>query len=84
MPENQNAWNSDNQGIKEKINQNNQTSKVEHAGQFRKMMARQLRGGADCQGRQSCEGGTDLRGKLRLRVDCGLRLGLLWWEILAD
>ena len=25
MPENQTAWNSDNQGIKEKINQNNQT-----------------------------------------------------------
>ena len=27
-PENQTAWNSDNQGIKEKINQNNQTSKA--------------------------------------------------------
>ena len=25
MPENQTAWNSNNQGIKEKINQNNQT-----------------------------------------------------------
>ena len=27
MPENQTAWNSDNQGIKEKVNQNNQTGK---------------------------------------------------------
>ena len=25
MPENQTAWNSDNQGVKEKINQNNHT-----------------------------------------------------------
>ena len=28
MPENQTAWNSDDQGIKEKIIQNNQTGKV--------------------------------------------------------
>ena len=27
-PENQPAWNSDNEGIKEKLNQNNQTGKV--------------------------------------------------------
>ena len=28
VPENQTAWNSNNQGIKEKINQNNQTGKA--------------------------------------------------------
>ena len=28
-PENQTAWNSDNQGIKEKINQTNQTGKAD-------------------------------------------------------
>ena len=37
MPENQTAWNSDNQRIKEKINQNNQTSKAaDHTNQLRK------------------------------------------------
>ena len=37
VPENQTAWNSDNQGIKEKINQNNQTGKmVDCTGQGRK------------------------------------------------
>ena len=37
MPENQTAWNSDNKGIKEKINHNDKTSKVaDHAGQLRK------------------------------------------------
>ena len=41
MPENQTAWNSDNQGIKEKMNQNNQTSKVaDLVGQLRKTKAR--------------------------------------------
>ena len=41
MPESQTAWNSDNQGIKEKINQNNQTSKAaDHAGQLRKTARR--------------------------------------------
>ena len=29
VPENQTAWNSDNQGTEEKINQNNQTGKAE-------------------------------------------------------
>ena len=41
MPENQTAWNSNNQGIKEKMNQNNQTSKVaDLVGQLRKTKAR--------------------------------------------
>ena len=37
MPENQTAWNSNNQGINEKINQNYQTSKAaDLVGQLRK------------------------------------------------
>ena len=40
MPENQTAWNSDNQGIKEKINQNNQRGKaVDSASGLRKTAA---------------------------------------------
>ena len=40
-PKNQTAWNSDNQGTKEKINQNNQTSKVvDLAGRLRKTKVR--------------------------------------------
>ena len=47
VPENQTAWNSNNQGIKEKGHQNNQTSKVaEGVGQLRKN--HHLRGGASC------------------------------------
>ena len=50
VPENQAAWNSDNQGIKEKINQNNQTGKAaELAGWLRKTAV-------------DCGGGADLRG----------------------
>ena len=48
MPENQAAWNSDNQGIKETVNQTNQTGK----------MGRQMEGtrgkAADCAGRAGC------------------------------
>ena len=41
MPENENAWNSNNQGIKENVNQNNQTSEAEDCmGQLRKTEAR--------------------------------------------
>ena len=43
-PENQTAWNSDNQGIKEEINQ---TGKADQEGQLRKTRSRQLRGGGD-------------------------------------
>ena len=40
VPEYQTAWNSDNQGIKVKINQNNQTCKAaDHVGQLRKTAA---------------------------------------------
>ena len=40
MPENQTAWNSNNQAIKEKFNQNNQTTKAaDHDSQLRKSMA---------------------------------------------
>ena len=70
------------QGIKEKINQNNQTGKVDPCGWIRKTVVRYLGCRADCQARQSYTGGTDLRGKLRLRADCGLRLGLPQWETL--
>ena len=42
MPENQAAWNSNNQGIKEKINQNNQIGKLaDNAGQLRKTVVKQ-------------------------------------------
>ena len=41
-PKNQTAWNSDNQGTKEKINQNDQTDKAaDHVGQIRKPTAKQ-------------------------------------------
>ena len=40
VPENQTAWNSDNKGIKENINQHHQSGKaVDHAGQLRKTEA---------------------------------------------
>ena len=55
--------------LKKKINQNNQTGKADLVGTAR-------REGAGCRALQSCEGGADLRGKLRLRADCGLRLWL--------
>ena len=81
-PENQSAWNSDNQGIKEKINQSNQTSKSDLESQLRKNAERWLRGRVDCGARWAESGGADLRGKLRLKADCGLRLGLPQWEFL--
>ena len=41
MPENQTAWNSDNQGIKETVNQTNQTGKTaDLMGQLRKIEVR--------------------------------------------
>ena len=41
MPENQSAWNSENQGVKENINQNTQTGKaVDLADQLRKTVVR--------------------------------------------
>ena len=68
-PENQTAQNSDNQGIKEKINQNNQMNKVEdHAADSEKPP------GGSGPGAQCW-----LKVKLRLRADCGL-LWLLQWE----
>ena len=48
MAENQTAWNSNKQGIKEKINQNNQTSRSEtrQTGGQREPAARQCTGRA--------------------------------------
>ena len=66
--------------LKKKINQNNQIDKANSTGPLRKTTGRWLRCQANCQAQHSCEGGTDLRGKLRLRADCGLRLGLPRWE----
>ena len=50
-------------------------------GQLRKSAATQWTVGVGLAAEpKGCEGGADLRGKLRLRADCGLWLGLLWWE----
>ena len=65
VPENQTARNSDNQGIKETVNQTNQTSKT---GRQKEPAARQW----------TVQVGL-LDRKLGLRVDCGLQW-LLRWE----
>ena len=57
--------------LKKKINQNKQTSKV---AVHRQAAREKLQWG----GRLG--GWGWLNGKLRLRVDCGLWRGLLWWE----
>ena len=78
MPGNQIAWNSNNQGIKEKINQNNQVCKAaDGAGRLRKTSTPW---GELLLSRADFEGGADLRGKLGLRADRGLQLGLPQWE----
>ena len=58
MPENQTAWNSDNQGIKEIVNQTNQTGKT---GGQRELEARQRTVWAGLAERET-----------GLRADCGL------------
>ena len=74
-PENQNAWNSNNKGIKEKIKQNNQASKVTDClGWLRKTSTQQTLGARPAAS-AGCVGGADVRG---LRGGCGLRLGLPW------
>ena len=81
VPENQTAWKSDNQGIKEK------TTWATRLVRWTPQETQENRGKvAEGQGwlpsPVCCKEGTDLRGKLRLRADCGPRLGLPWWEIL--
>ena len=68
----QTAWNSDNQGIKEKINQNNQTGKVADWADLVGGSAQKNRGKAGCG-----EGRGWLKVKLNLRADYGLWQGLL-------
>ena len=58
MPENQTAWNSDSQGIKETVNQTNQTGRREQKGGWTELG----------QGGGLCRWGW-LNGKLRLRAD---------------
>ena len=80
-PEKSNCWNSDNQGIKEKINQNNKTSKVaEQVGQLRNNTANQQLVGRLLRGSKLLGQGW-LKVKLRLSGSCGLGW-LLRWEIL--
>ena len=56
---------------------------ADHVGQFRKTKGGLRQTVGVGLGRSSAgEGGADLRGKLRLRADCGLWLGLPQWEIL--
>ena len=70
--------------LKKKINQNNQTSKAaDCAGQLRKTSATGQPWGWGRLPSSACfVGRADLRGKLRLRADWGLWLGLPQWEIL--
>ena len=71
VPENQTPWNSNSQGIKETVDQTNQTGRREtrETGRWRGPAARP----------RPLEW-VWLNGKLRLRADYGLWWALPWWE----
>ena len=79
VPESQIAWNSANQGIKEKT-RTTRLARWDHAGWLKNCGQAAALGVGLSADSMGYTGGADLRGKLRLRADCGILIGLPQWE----
>ena len=78
MPENLTAWNFDNQGIKDKINQNNETGKNLRRGCGGRVGWRQNWDSADCGLCGACNGGRNSQSHTRVRWTCNSRRAALF------